>query len=587
MYSNLKNVQILLSLLKEYEVKKIVLSSGMTSVPIIHSVEGDDYFECFSVVDERSAAYFALGLAQESCEPVAIVCTSGTAVCNYMPAITEAYYQKVPLIVITCDKRPYELGQHVLQKINQSYIYGDKCVFSAEIPFVVDNETENYCVRQINQALVNAFIKEKGPVHLNIYTGGNRKFEANCLPKARKIEYCKPTDTDIFNSAMEKLKNSRKILVIVGQGTPYSNTEKKIFNEFEKTYNCVFITDHMGNLDIENVIHPFRVLESMSITYFEENVMPDIVISCGGNILSGKINEFLSKTKLKYEHWLISENGEFVDPWGHLTKLFACEKKIFFEEFIGTNGSNNYEYFNKWNKIILETPQPHFPFSHMYIAEKLAEKVPEKSIVHLGILNSTRVAQFYNFRKEVTVYSNIGALGIDGSLSSFLGQASCTDKQSFLLIGDLSFFYDMGAINIRYLKKNINIILINNGGGGEFYFNIGKNAIPCIDDYIAASHFVTAKAWVEDRGFKYYSAHNEREFDAALEDMMETTYDGPKIIEAFTNKDTEADNIHQYYENIAHRTTSDEVKQKVKHILKSVLGDEITNKGINGLNGKR
>lgn len=583
MYSELINVQILLSLLKKYSVKKMVLSSGTTSVPMIHSVEKDDFFECYSVVDERSAAYFAMGLSQESNEPVVLVCTSGTASCNYLPAITEAYYQNVPILVITCDKRPYELGQHILQKINQNNLFQDKCRFFAEIPYIKGDDSKRYCISKINEALIRCFIKERGPVHLNVYTGGNRNFTVRKLPKTRKIEYYNRfIEKDIKEICFEL--SNKKILIVAGQHGKYTQKEIEIVNKFADSYNCVVISDHMANLRINKSVFAYRAVESMTQNYFDENLAPDIVISFGGNILSGRFNDFLLHSNHLYENWTISTNGEMVDSWGHLRKWFEYDFMEYCPLYYEKSCNS---YYLTWNEIVEKTPIPvPTKLSHLYIAKRMAEKIHEESIIHTGILNSTRVLNLYNLNNNITVYSNIGALGIDGSLSTFLGQAVATNKDCFLLIGDLSFFYDIGAINIRYLKGNMHIILVNNGGGGEFYYNIGKDAIPELDDYIAAAHTTKAQMWVIARGFKYYSAVNEEEFDDAFDDMLNSDYNVPQIIEVFTDKEFEANSIHNYYDDILHQTNTDEKKLKIKNVINKIVGEETTQKIVKRIKEK-
>jgi len=585
MYTEIKNVQILIGLLKEYDIKHIVTSPGGSSIPIVHSIENDAFFSCYSVVDERSAAYFGMGICQKLRRPVAIVCTSGTAACNYLPAVTEANYQSVPLVIITADKHPYLNRQLVLQVIDQNQLFNDKVKHAVSLPITIENQDDFwYCHRLINEALLELNHHGTGPVHINIPTiGSQSEFNIKKLPKVNAINRISyESMSDIWDSKIKELISAKRILVVFGQHSPYSEITKQHIERFAEKFNCVLSIEHMSNIKCVGSLLTYPVIETSPI-YAAKVVAPDLVISLGGNLATYQIRTYLQHVKEKFSHWVIEESGYVKDPFKHLTDIFECTPSYFFKYFTENSPkemNNDKVYYNKWKELLGNIKIEELPFSNAFASKGLAENIPDKSILHLGILNSTRHMQFFNLDKSIEVYSNIGALGIDGSLSSFLGQASVCDGLAFIILGDLSFFYDMNAARIKHVGSNVRILLVNNAGAGEFHFYVGRKNIPSIDDFISVKHSSTAKGWVESCGFKYLAASTIDEFNSAITSFVITESERPILFEVFTDMEKDAEITRQLYNLNNPESKGISKKQIVKKMTSIVGGEEALNKAV-------
>ncbi|MFW6016404.1 MAG: 2-succinyl-5-enolpyruvyl-6-hydroxy-3-cyclohexene-1-carboxylic-acid synthase [bacterium] len=571
MYSDIKNVQILISLLKEYNIKHLVLSPGNRNVPFVHSVENDPFFECYSIVDERSAAFFALGLIQELRKPVAVSCTSGTSICNYTSAVSEAYYQKIPLVVIAADRNPYYLNQQENQMIPQKEILGSICKKSVQLPMIKNEKDFRYCQRLVNEALLEINHNGYGPVHINIPIEEEiLSFSTKTLPNTRLIKRLVRSDSDIlWMNKVEELKRSNRILIIYGQSITLNSKERDIIEKFTEKYNCIIAVDHLSNLRCKGSVETFNISRIISQDAFE-NLLPEIVITMNGNYVS-YVRGLLKGYKGRFKHWIVSEDGLVADSLESLTDIIECSSSYFFEFFTENAGKNIKEniYYNEWAEMANNIEIPEFPYSDIYAVQKLMEKIPSNSLLHLANSSSVRLAQHFSLDGSITVYCNRGTNGIDGSMSSFIGQASVSNRLSFLLIGDLSFFYDMNAIWNRYAGNNIRILLNNNAGAGIFHFNIGINKVSTLDKHTAVEHTAVAKGWVESMGFKYISARNKKEFDQNLPIFMDDTSDKPIIFEVFTNKEEDANILHNFYD--INRSVKDKAIKVAKRAIKSIL----------------
>ena len=552
MYTKTKNVQFLVALMKAHNVRHVVLSPGGRNVPINHCLEQDDFFTCYSVVDERSAAYFAIGLSQQlGGEVVGICCTSSVAASNYTPGITEAFYLGVPLLVITADRNPNMLGQLENQMIDQVDMFRNFCKKCVNLPVIKNHEDTWACQRMINEALLEIKHHGNGPVQINIpIVGGLAMFTEPKLPNVkviRRLEYMR--ELDQWKEMAEKLKKAERIMVVCGERIPPRKKELDNIIKFAKKYNCMLATEHISNIECDGALDIFGAAQVIPADTFEE-YLPDIVISLGGNFVS-RIKNLLKGKAGKFEHWDVDEGGRICDMFKSLTTVFECTSAEFFDYFAGEATvmmSNNKRYYDQWAAYKKQTVYPDFAFSNSYAIKALSKKIPAKSLMHLGILNSTRIMQHCQVAEGVTAYSNIGAFGIDGSMSTFIGQSViASDKLCFLVIGDLSFFYDMNALQIRHLGKNVRIMLVNNSGAAEFHYFIGEKVIPTLNQHIAAEHFTSAKGWVESKNFRYYSARTADELDSVMDQFIDPSSDQPAFLEVFTDKKADAESLKAYY----------------------------------------
>ena len=548
--------RILITLLKKYGIKKLVLSSGCRNVPFVSNVEIDSDFECFSVIDERNAAFFALGLSQQNNEPVAIACTSGTAASNYITGITESYYSHVPIVVLTFDRNPYMYEQLETQKIDQESIFKSITKKSVTLPVIKDEEDIWYCNKLINEALIELNNHGPGPVHINIPLVGdmnklfNDKEDYLDDLNIKKIDYITYNNKALWDKKAKELLNYKKIMLIIGQNSTLKENDKDIIRNFIKITNCVVLTDNLSNFKSNNNILAGPIIKALNSKTIGE-LSPDLVISFGNN-MQERIKEILRRKKI--EHWYITEDGKIRDCFQQISSVFECSPVDFFKYInnkIEANYVNQSNYFANWSKLANAIKLPEMPFSNFYVAREFSKTIPKNSILHLSILNSTRQMQFFNLDESIKVFSNVNAFGIDGCLPTFMGQAAATDNLAFIIIGDLSFFYAMNALAIKSVKNNVRVLLINNGGGAEFHIQPDSNNIPMIDLHIGAKHERRAKEWAQSLQYEYISAKNENEFNNNIKKFIDKDYDRPILFEVFTDMKKDGEfclSVYRYME---------------------------------------
>lgn len=531
---------ILIKFLKKHNVHKLVLSSGTRNIPFVSSVEVDDWFECFSVVDERNAAFFGMGLAQQTNEPVVIACTSGTAVSNYVTGITEAFYSHVPLIAITFDRSPYVLDQLETQKIDQMSIFSSITKANVELPMIKDDEDIWYCERLLNEAFISMHQHGTGPIHINIpLVGSTNELWEKQNKKEDTIKYIEyySYETSNWEEISDELGDKR-ILFVIGQNTTMTSQEKERLNEIIYKLNAVVLNDNLTNFKSRNSVNPeiiIKALDGNSIIPY----LPDIVITYGANFQE-RIKDLLKANERKFEHWLITEDGKVKDCFRSQTKLFECSISYFVDRISDTVRHANGEYLRLWKKLNDCLAVRDLPFSNFSVVRDFSVAIPENSILHLSILNATRLMQFFDLSESITVYSNANSFGIDGCLPTFLGQAYAFDGPAFIVIGDLAFFYAMNAMGIKHIKNNVHVLLINNGGGAEFHIVPSHNELATIDLHIGASHHQNAEGWIKSLGFEYIAANNSEDFKTKLKQFVDTR-DKPIVLEVFTDLETDGD----------------------------------------------
>jgi 2-succinyl-5-enolpyruvyl-6-hydroxy-3-cyclohexene-1-carboxylate synthase len=551
MYSDNQTVQILLALLKEFKVRHAVLSPGSRNVPVVHSIEQDPDFRCYSVVDERSAAYFGLGLALETGEPVLISCTSGTAAANYTSAMWEASKQNLPIVALTSDRNPYFFGQLEDQMIAQADMYGSACRKSVTLPIIKDDKDAWFCRRLVNEALLELHHRDGGPVHINLPTEWGlfaQNFNAKALPKLNPIRRFGRRALLHGNMApMAELVTKRRILVLVGQSRDVNEGYRGSVEAFAARFPCAVAVETISNLAVPDAINTSLITRALTKEMFVEYA-PDLVISVGGNYVS-PVKGLLKGCAADFEHWCVNEDGVVVDQFRKLTAVFECSAHEFFAYFNEHGGVANpdHSYLELWRSRIGALPKPDFPYSSGYVMQAFLGQIPPGSILHHGNGVAVHIAQYFLTDTRITTYCHTGTTTIDGSLSTFIGQAAVTDKLCFAFIGDLSFFYDMNALWNRYVRQNVRILLYNNEGGQTFHWNNARD-IDTLPLHTSAEHFTSAKGWVESRGFKYLCARTKEELDALLPEFVAAESDQPICFEVFTKKDSDGRILHDYYD---------------------------------------
>ena len=542
MYTDDKNAQVVLSLIKQYGIRKIVVSPGTTNVPISRAVQTDPFFEVYSMVDERSAAYFACGLAFATGEPVALSCTGATASRDYIPGLTEAYYRGLPVIAITSQHHSPCPTDLTPQMTDRSVSQNDVKRYAAILPLIKDEEDRLKCVQMVNKALYTATCTGGGPVHINLPVGDLYSFHTPELPVAQKTDVY---DAETFPAdELKKELRTKRLALFIGAHRPFAEQTLAAIRTFVKKHDAAVFCDHTANYTGEN-----SVLSAVAGDLAQLDDLPDLIIDLGS--VSGDY----SATRLFKGRrvWRISEDREWHNRHGAeiVEKLFFCSEKFFFEQLTDSESETSYygDIFVKVDSI----PPIKLPFSNLYVASKLSERIPKNSFLHLGILNSLRSMNFWRLDPSVRVSCNVGGFGIDGAVSTAFGQSKADKKRlSFCLLGDLGFFYDMNVLGNRHMGNNLRILLVNNGLGVEFRLNSGlENQWGSdTDELIAAKgHFGSAKAWAESMGFTYMSAKDSKSFDAQIDAFCDADPDRfghPVVFEVFTDVADEKKALREY-----------------------------------------
>lgn len=582
MYSNLKNVQYLIAGLKEYDIDTVVVSPGNSHNAIVRSMEEDGFFHTYNIVDERSAAFFACGLIQELKKPVAICCTSGTAATNYMTGVTEASRRGLPLVVITGDKNQYYLNQYEDQMIDSVSIFQSVTRYGCVLPIVENKKDEWYCRRVINETLLELNHHSTGPVQIDVpieygmLAIGN-DFTTEKLPPFRKISRYELDNSELNLKKVFDGLTDKKILVICGQDDHISNEENELIAQIFEKYNCVFATDKLSNLHGKGTVEITKAVKRMSQNIGE--MKPDVIISIAGNTaLDYKFH--LKDDSFHAEHWIVNPEGRVADPFRKLTAVFEGSTLQFLKQMAEYGSADSgHSYYEMWKNCADSAPAMDFPYSNLYAVQKVMKHMPAGANFNIANSTAIRIAQYFDLDESVQVYCNRGVNGIDGCVSAFIGQAAASpDKLNFLVVGDLTFFYDMNSVWNRYVGNNVRIMLNNNGGAALFHFNQGISNYPKLNENIAAEHSATAKGWVESLGFRYLSARNKEEFDKALPEFLSENSDKPVFFEVFTHKDTDAKAQHDFYDKIILKDTLTATKDGAKKLIKSVLGENMVRK---------
>lgn len=562
---NMENIKIVVKLLKEHGIRHVVISPGGTNIAFVNEIQDDSFFLCYSVVDERSAVYVAIGIYLQTREKVATLCTSAQATRNYIPGLTEGFYKKVPILVISMQKHPRFKYQEYMQAPDQSSLPNDTVKKSFELPFVKDNHDIYHSIRLTNEAILELTRNGTAPVQLCIPW---LDFEMDeHLPNIRKIERILPA-----NISYMKLIN-KKILIVIGEHLPFTVEEEELIRIFCEKYNVVVYTNHLSNFSNEYSIFGNLLLSSISNNDFN-NIAPDILITIGGQTGDYPLYHKLSGCRnTTMEHWRVCEDGKIADTYDSLTTIYQCSIKEFFVNFNFCPNSSEHSYIEQWN--ILNNKMVNnikVPFSNIAIAQYFHDKIPANSIVQFSILNSLRCWNLFKLNNTIECYSNVGAFGIDGGMSTLIGQSMVTDKLSFMITGDLAFFYDMNSLGIRHIKNNIRILLINNNGGVEFKLHGGDNKK--IDEFIAAgNHYKNAEGWSLTCGFTYLSAQTIQEI-MQLSNRFLGNSDTPILLEVFVNDKNESDAYNLLIQQNQKKNTSQQIKKAIKSSLKNIVGDE-------------
>lgn len=562
-YTTEKHIQILIALLKQNGIKKVVASPGTTNITFVASIQSDPYFEIYSSVDERSAAYIACGLAAETGEAVVLSCTGATASRNYYSGLTEAYYRGLPILAITASQELSHTGMYFPQMIDRSVIAKDAAKFSVSIEPIDCVEDEWKVENQLNTAFMELFDNGSGPVHINCVTRYSQDFSVTKLPDVRLIKRILP------NQNFPEIPKG-KIGIYVGNHAKWSYDLTEAVDAFCSSYNAVVFCDHTSNYKGK-----YKILDSLFGS--QDLARPDI-LNWDLMIHIGYVTGEYSAVKAK-KVWRVNPDGKLRDVFKTTEKIFQMDEIDFFNHY-KTNEKQNDSFYieckNTYEKIYKKIPE--LPFSNLWCAKQISMKLPENSVLHLGILNTLRSWNFFDIPNSVFAYSNTGGFGIDGDVSALVGASlSNNEKIYFGVFGDLAFFYDLNVLGNRHLGNNVRIMLINNACGTEFKnynhpaHRFNEDASPYM---AAAGHFgnkseLLVKHYAEDLGFEYLTANNKKDFLTVCEKFLnpEKT-EKPMLLEIFTDSKDESEALHTL------RNLEIDTKTGTKHLIKDILGQE-------------
>ncbi len=569
-YSSDRNVQMLVYLLKENGIKKIIVSPGTTHIGFIASVQHDPFFEVYSAFDERNAAYMACGMAFESGEPVVITCTGATASRNYYPGLSEAFYRKLPILAVTGAHDYSNSGNLLPQFIDRSVQPKDLVKLSVRLQKIKDKQDEIDCNLKINRALLELRRNGGGPVHIDLVSNLT-ELDVKELPATRVIRRY------TVNSKFPEITSSARIAISVGAHKPWSAELTKKVDAFCAQYNAVVFVDHSSNYHGN-----YKVLPTLAATqehYSFDMLNVDLLIHIGEQ--SGDYYTWGVLHRAK-EVWRVSDDGEIRDTFGNLSNVFDMSEENFFNYYVTEFNAPNDEYLTECKEQISEIYNriPELPFSNIWLAKTIAPKLPENSVVHLGVSNTMRSWTFFELHDSIISTANLGCRGIDGAISSALGMSLVNqDKLHFLFLGDLTFFYNINELGNRHLGNNLRILLVNNGKGTEFcmYSHPGKRLLgDDVIDFVAADgHFgqespLVVKHLAEDLGFEYLTADSKQGVESVLDSFLASS-NKPIIFEVFTDSESEDDALKLIRNIYVNKTNN------AKATIKNILGEKGTN----------
>lgn len=532
MYPKIPLAQSIIEICKAKGVHHIVISPGSRNAPLTIGFTNNPAFTCYSIADERCAAFFALGIAQQLQKPVAVVCTSGSALLNYYPAFAEAFYSEIPLVVISADRPQSKIDIGDGQTIRQENVFTNHSLFNANL---VENASEENDVKI--QEAIHLAVTKKGPVHINVpFEEPLYETVVEVLVKPKLISFPleekKMIDLDVF---ADQWNQSKKKLILIGGCNP-NFIPQSILDVLANDNSVVVMTEVTSNVHHPNFI---TNIDTIITPFTEEDFIdfqPEILVTIGGMIVSKRIKAFLRKYKPQ-QHWHIDELRAY-DTFGCLSKHFQTTPNVFFNEFIPKMIPLESDYLQKTLAIKkqraekTETYLATIPFSDFKAFEIILPKLPLHSQLQISNSSAIRYAQLFAINPTIEVFCNRGTSGIDGSTSTAIGAAVASGKETILITGDISFLYDSNALWNNYIPNNFKIILLNNGGGGIFRILPGHEESETFNTFFETSHSLTAEHLAKMYGFEYESAVDEK----TLKENLEIALNAKKsiILEVFT-----------------------------------------------------
>jgi len=547
-YPEIPLAQSILQIFKAKGIQHIIISPGSRNAPLTIGFTNDPYFTCYSIVDERCAAFFAMGIAQQIGQPTALLCTSGSALLNYYPAIAEAFYSQIPLIIVSADRPTSKIDIGDGQTIRQRNVFENHSLFNANL---TEDATQTNDVL-IQQAITTSIIK-KGPVHINV------PFEEPLYNTTSGYTYKPYLITDKFEESknvsinLDLIQHAKKIIVLIGSQNPNEISQENI-NYLASLPNVIILTEINSNVHHENIVANIDTL----ITTFNEDdfeyFTPDLLITFGGMLVSKRVKAMFRSYK-PANHWHVNELRAY-DTFSTLTQHLQISPNHFIDQLKSELKPTTSQFSSHVRSIMHNRKIGHdlymdqIPFSDLKAFDIIWKKLPKN--IQLQISNSAviRYAQLFDTDHSVDVFCNRGTSGIDGSTSTAIGAAVATIKPSILITGDISFLYDSNALWNNYIPKNFKIIIINNSGGGIFRILPGHEENKTFNTYFETEHQLTAEHLAKMYHFNYLTATSNEELSLAL-DLLFANNDKPQILEVFTPSKINRDLLRNYFTTIS------------------------------------
>ena len=557
----------LVALLQAHDVRDVVLCPGSRNAPLVyalsHHLAG---VTCHSIIDERSAGFYALGLALATHRAVVVCCTSGTAVANLHPAVAEAYYQGIPLVVLSADRPERWIGQWAGQTLPQPELFGSLVRKAVHLPEPHTEEERWYCNRLINEALLAALAPLPGPVQINVPISDPGVSLLPPTPVAhgpkqpigmqpgRCIQQLYPCriDAQAVESLLQRLATFERKMILVGQESwsAATSTGETFPQSLREQFLC--IGESLSNSPV-SICSLDALLASLSEAD-RRALQPDLLITLGGHIVSNKMKQYLRSYPPR-ETWHLSPDPTVVDLFCSLTEQIIAPVGPFLETMAqGLEGLASSPYARHWRKRIDQLPSPTPRYSSLAVVGSLLSHLPEEPcVLHLANSSSVRYAELFRKPRRLLTLCNRGTSGIEGSLSTALGFArQRAEERHFIVIGDLSFFYDLNALGLLEVGSNVRVLLLNNQRGSIF------QSLPTLEmdrlsqRYITAEHQLRAQGWAESCGWEYLSVQEASELEETMAYFVGPA-DRPRLLEAFVSSEDEIAELQTYFKQIQPR----------------------------------
>lgn len=549
---------ILADLLIAHGVTQVVLSPGSRNTPLVIALTRREELKCHVVIDERSAAFIALGIGIQTGKPVAMVCTSGTALLNYAPAVAEAFYRQVPLVVISADRPQEWIDQDDSQTLWQQDALAPyvkiRCDMNAHLNFP---NGEWVCNRLINDVLIEATSMRRGPVHINIrldaplnrvteYAGDESRVVKTIYPKV-EISTAKAREIGCM------IASPRKVLIVAGFHEPDEQLNRVLI-KVAKLPNVVVLTETIANLHSPTFINRIDATLCRMNSEEKKALSPDVVITLGGALVSRHIKEWIRSLN-GVEHWHIGINHTTIDCFKHLTLRVEMEAKIFMRQLASALQIHKKpsEYSGKWHQIYQRALKSHdeyvekSPWSDMTAFAKIIKDIPSKWNVHFSNGTPIRYAQLMDCARLHRCECNRGVSGIDGCTSTAIGSSLAYNDTTLLITGDMSCQYDISALSSKLITSKFKMIVMCNGGGGIFRFISSTSELPELEEYFAVGTNLPLRELAKGYGFKYYESNSMESLHEALPLFIKCN-DLPAILAVYTNPEQTAKVLKQYFE---------------------------------------